>query len=496
MQRLSINLSRASEKLPSSLLLRGVIISNNSYVGGGGFADIFIGQYAHQEVALKRLRIFRCPQETVRIKKMFFREALIWHRLKHARVLPFLGMDVESFGPHICIVAPWMANRDIMTYMDRNGLGSLDTHRVLTEVSEGLQYLHKQNVVHGDLRGENIFLDDFCHVLLADFGLTNFADATNVATTEHHEGSTRWMSPELHFPKKFGMPFRRTFASDVYAFGCVCLEVLTGQQPSSEFPQVGELLMELSTSKSTIQPTRPNLGECFRQVILDRLWPLIILCVARYPGDRHSTLCDCGSLLDLVTTAGIETTEPEVEIPTLFTQLSRAVADTSALQWFTRRQADSVLAHYGSGGSFGSSVLPAVIAAENHETLVPGLDFRNVICINPVDSSGAVTTLEWLSAWSSPHDTRPHHGGSIREEPSEKSLLRCEVCDVSFPPWSMIEHKWCHTLTFFCDTCHKSFHTKSDHRRHVRYSHGDLDSMRSQPPSPMSIDPWPPAVEK
>ncbi|KDQ53204.1 hypothetical protein JAAARDRAFT_39580 [Jaapia argillacea MUCL 33604] len=314
--RLSIKLSQASEKLPTSLLLRSIVTSSDRHVGGGGFADIFTGEYAQQDVALKRFRIFQSPRDKVRIRKMFFREALIWHRLRHPRVLPFLGIDAESFVPHICIVSPWISNGDIMKYLARNGLGSLNAHRVLTEVSEGLQYLHKQNVVHGDLRGGNIFLDDSCHVLLADFGLSNFVDATRIATTVHRDGSTRWMSPELLAPKKFGMSFRRTFASDVYAFGCVCLEVLTGEHPFSDIPSDGDFLMAVLTSQSTVQPTRPDLGECLRQMVLDKLWPLILRCLEQDPRDRPSSLCDFGSLPKLVTAAGVVTTEPEVNVPT------------------------------------------------------------------------------------------------------------------------------------------------------------------------------------
>ncbi|KDQ53218.1 hypothetical protein JAAARDRAFT_39594 [Jaapia argillacea MUCL 33604] len=310
--RLSINLSQASEKLPTSLLLSGVFTSSHRQVGGGGFADIFIGEYVHQTVALKRLRIFEGPQEKVRIKKMFFREALIWHRLRHPRVLPFLGIDAESFAPYICIVAPWIANRDVMAYMRRNGLGSLDTHRVLTEVSEGLQYLHKQNVVHGDLRGGNIFLDGSCHVLLADFGLSNFADATQITTTHHRDGSMRWMSPELHFPNKFGMSFQRTFASDVYAFGCVCLEVLTGERPFSDVPSDAEFLMAVLISQP---PTRPDLGEPVRQMVLDKIWPIILQCLTQCPKDRPSTLSEHGSLPELVMTASVATAVLEVKNP-------------------------------------------------------------------------------------------------------------------------------------------------------------------------------------
>lgn len=111
------------------------------------------------------------------------------------------------------------------------------------EIAMGLQYLHSQNIIHGDLRGvrrsicnmyssdltpsnlkANILLDDQGHVRLADFGLTVFADGPLAPTTRG--GSTRWMAPELLDPNSCGLElFQRTFASDIYAFACVCLEV-------------------------------------------------------------------------------------------------------------------------------------------------------------------------------------------------------------------------------------------------------------------------------
>jgi serine/threonine protein kinase len=65
----------------------------------------------------------------------------------------------------------------------------------------------------------NILIDDGEHAQLADFGLANVTDAT--LGTQH--GSSRWMAPEL---LNYQLEFKRTEASDVYAFACLCIEVI------------------------------------------------------------------------------------------------------------------------------------------------------------------------------------------------------------------------------------------------------------------------------
>jgi serine/threonine protein kinase len=71
----------------------------------------------------------------------------------------------------------------------------------------------------------NIFIDSEFKPLIGDFGLSFFSD-TNVTSHMQSKGSLRWMAPELVLPQKFGFEhFKATFCSDVYAFGCLCLEV-------------------------------------------------------------------------------------------------------------------------------------------------------------------------------------------------------------------------------------------------------------------------------
>jgi serine/threonine protein kinase len=66
-------------------------------------------------------------------------------------------------------------------------------------------------------------IDDGEHAQLADFGLAIVTDATRGTTPTAGRGSSRWMAPELH---NYQIEFKRTEASDVYAFACLCIEVI------------------------------------------------------------------------------------------------------------------------------------------------------------------------------------------------------------------------------------------------------------------------------
>lgn len=102
-----------------------------------------------------------------------------------------------------------------------------------------MQYLHKEQLVHGDLRGvsprhhrphlnlivehnvqANILIDEDLHVRLADFGVAVLADASSSSgISTRSGGAARWCPPEV----LKGEP--SSFESDIYAFGCVCVEV-------------------------------------------------------------------------------------------------------------------------------------------------------------------------------------------------------------------------------------------------------------------------------
>ncbi|KAE9399550.1 kinase-like protein [Gymnopus androsaceus JB14] len=294
-QRLLVKLSECTDIIPTSLFIKGVNRQDAFACCGGAFGDIYRARYRDQDVALKRIRVFQ--GDVVGKQKLseyrFCREALLWQRLRHPFVLNFCGIDSESFPSCLCMVSPWMSGGTILKHL--NEYGRDDVERILFEIAQGLAYLHSQYVIHGDLRGSNILVNEDWHVCLADFGLAVFGDAT-AATPSQQAGSVRWMAPELHLPQAFDLEhFRRTSASDVYSFACVCVEVcpapvvelgliliihtqlFTGGPPFADIPHDPAVMLRVMAGE---RPPRPS-GD-----MPDRLWNVVQLCWSHIPSER------------------------------------------------------------------------------------------------------------------------------------------------------------------------------------------------------------------
>ncbi|KAK0217921.1 kinase-like domain-containing protein [Armillaria fumosa] len=277
-RRLLVKLSSTCYKLPSKLFIEGVELSDAHATFGGGFGDVFRASYNGQVVALKRMRIFQRDPNLPSIRRRFCQEALTWQSLKHAYIVPFLGIVAEEFPTALCMVSPWMRNGTVLKYLADNG--RVNVNKRLYEISQGLAYLHSQHIVHGDLRGSNILINDDWQACLTDFGLTVFNDATPATYTSRHEGSVRWMAPELYFPQSFGLDrFRLTPASDVYALGCVCLELYTGRAPFHDIFHDPAIVLKVAEGK---RPERPSGSEAMP----DELWKLVESCWSHQFSDR------------------------------------------------------------------------------------------------------------------------------------------------------------------------------------------------------------------
>ncbi|TCD69532.1 hypothetical protein EIP91_007155 [Steccherinum ochraceum] len=302
LRRLILKLSISSNKLPSALLLSGVQCSETSSRGVGGFADVFYGTFAKSTVAIKRLRTYTASTEAQKAKLKqaglptdFCREALLWKGLKHPHIVSFTGVSEDVFPLSLCMVMPWMKNGSIRDYMDvieRQGMLSEDVfldfvHQCLLDVASGLTYLHSEGIVHGDLHGGNLLVDDGGKVRLTDFGMALLADATayNYASV-HGGGATRWTAPELIDPEEFNLLTRRpTYQSDVYAFGCTCIELYTRTVPYAEL-DVSDHQIPRRVMKG-VRPARPTLSN--GDQMSDPMWSLVTACWERYPSQRLSS---------------------------------------------------------------------------------------------------------------------------------------------------------------------------------------------------------------
>ncbi|KAF7373350.1 Kinase-like protein [Mycena sanguinolenta] len=265
-QRIIRKLSALCDRLPSSLFIVGVTGRDEHPTFGGGYGDIYRALYRDQRVALKRMRHFLRGSDLRRTHLKLCREALVWKDLHHPHILPFLGIDADSFPSFLCMISPWMEHGTVLNHLKTHGHANL--HKLLYEIAQGLEYLHSHNVVHGDLRGSNILIKDDWSACLADFGLSILSDATSTMST-NRGGSAYWMAPELLDPDRFGIKFARTPATDVYAFGCVCVELYTERPPFSNVSETAALLKVLNGERPERPPGPPSMSDTLWQHVTE-----------------------------------------------------------------------------------------------------------------------------------------------------------------------------------------------------------------------------------
>ncbi|KAF7337744.1 Kinase-like protein [Mycena sanguinolenta] len=252
-RRMIRKLSVSCDMLPSSLFITGITMKERDPTFGGAYGDIYRASYENQIVALKYMRAihFLRGSDLRRIRLRFCREALIWTQLHHPNILPCFGIDGDSFPSSLCMVSPWMDHGTVLNYLNEHGRDNAD--KLLYEIAQGLEYLHSCSIVHGDLRGANILINEDWSACLADFGLSIFSDSTS-SLTSSRGGSVYRMAPELLDPDRSQDKFLRTPASDIYAFGCVCFELYTGRPPFANLPQGGAFMKILEGER----PERPS----------------------------------------------------------------------------------------------------------------------------------------------------------------------------------------------------------------------------------------------
>ncbi|KAJ7852009.1 kinase-like domain-containing protein, partial [Mycena leptocephala] len=182
--------------------------------------------------------------------KKFGREALIWRQLSHPNLLPFFGLYV--LDNRLCLISPWMDNGDLKDFLSKSSGTNMDRISLIVDVAMGLEYLHKERVVHGDLKAANILVSPSSRACITDFGLSSIVDELSLKMTfsshSGRAGTLRYQAPEL-----LSNVSSNHFGSDVYAFACVCYEILTGKAPFFEVSNEAAIIY-----KVTVEGARPS----------------------------------------------------------------------------------------------------------------------------------------------------------------------------------------------------------------------------------------------
>lgn len=281
------NLNDQRNQMDSLPDLTGQLNRTSAYATSfGGLSDIWRCTWDRSgsiiAVAVKSIRSQALDEDDAKKKsRRLRRELKVWLRLRHDNIVPLYG-TVSGFGQFVALVCPWYDNGSLSSYLESHGenLSIINRFQLLSDISAGLQYLHSCSVVHGDLTGSNVLISSDGRAHLSDFGLSvivaEFAGTSYF--TSALNGTVRWIAPELlAIPEEEGAITIPTSNSDVYSFGCIFFQVLTGKAPYSEFKRDAQVVVAISLGTKPLRPEFPT--------IIDSHWSFILNC--------WSTIEDC-----------------------------------------------------------------------------------------------------------------------------------------------------------------------------------------------------------
>jgi len=187
----------------------------------GSFGKIYLGKWEGRTVAIKYLE----GKLTEAQSQEFIREETIMSGLRHPNVTAFYGACLED--GHAGIVMEYMEQSSLEKVIAKK-LTPTQQKSISLDIAKGLSYLHNNGVLHRDLKSANILVNAQGTAKLADFGLSKTKDA-NVKTAQGRSKALAWQGPEL-----FEYKAQYTPASDIYSFGMILWEMLSGKKPFAE----------------------------------------------------------------------------------------------------------------------------------------------------------------------------------------------------------------------------------------------------------------------
>ncbi|KAF5945807.1 hypothetical protein HYC85_016035 [Camellia sinensis] len=203
--------------------------SEKNKIGQGGYGPVYKGQLVNgQEIAVKRL-----SSSSRQGLEEFKNEVLLISRLQHCNLVRLLGCCMQR--NERILIYEYLPNNSLDFFIfDVTKQYLLDWKmrvRIIGGIAQGLLYLHKYSrlkIIHRDLKTSNILLDKDMNPKISDFGTARiFCDDENQASTKRIVGTHGYMSPEYAMDGLFSVK------SDVFSFGVMMLEIISGKKNTS-----------------------------------------------------------------------------------------------------------------------------------------------------------------------------------------------------------------------------------------------------------------------
>ncbi|KAJ4867499.1 Proline-rich receptor-like protein kinase PERK12 [Raphanus sativus] len=208
--------------------------ARHNILGEGGFGCVYKGTlHDGKVVAVKQLKAGSGQGD-----REFKAEVEIISRVHHRHLVSLVGYCISD--QHRLLIYEYVSNQTLEHHLHGRGRPVLEWSkrvRIAIGSAKGLAYLHEDchpKIIHRDIKSANILLDDEYEAQVADFGLARLNDTTQTHVSTRVMGTFGYLAPEYASSGKL------TDRSDVFSFGVVLLELVTGRKPVDQNQPLGE----------------------------------------------------------------------------------------------------------------------------------------------------------------------------------------------------------------------------------------------------------------